>query len=693
MSARLAVARRLIVLLVPAFALVFGIASARAQEPKDPYAWLEDLTSDKALDWVQERNDASVAKLNKWMELADTKERLRRLYEPHDGIPRVEKRGRWYYNFTYDTEHPHGLWRRTSFDEYRREKPEWETVLDVETLGQTEKEHWFWAGANFLTPKCERCLVSLSRGGSDATVVREFDLITKEFVKDGFTLPEGKHDVAWRDMDTVDVATDFGPDSLTKSGYARIAKEWKRGTNLEDAALICEGRPDDVEVLAFWDLTPGFEREFAQRKLPSTNTLYIRLGGKLVKIEKPDDAVASIHREWLFVTLTTDWKVNGKTYPGGALLAINFEEFLKGERNFDVLFEPTPRKSLAGLAMTRHHVLLTVLDNVSSHIYVLTHGDGEWKREALPEIPRFSTASIEPVDSDASDDYFLTVTGYLSPSTLLYGTVGGKPAEKIKADPALFDAEGLEVTQHEAISKDGTKIPYFQIARKDLKLDGSNPTVLYGYGGFEISQLPRYDYQTGVLWLEKGGVYVVANIRGGGEFGPQWHQAAVKANRMRAYEDFAAVADDLVRRKITSPKHLGAMGGSNGGLLTGNMLTLYPDRFGAIVSEVPLLDMQHYHMLLAGASWMGEYGDPDNAEDWAWLKDLSPYHNLKKDVKYPRALFITSTRDDRVHPAHARKMVAKMLDMGHDAMLCEYSEGGHRGHAETAYLFLWNELQ
>ncbi len=576
-------------------------------------------------------------------------------------------------------------------------------MLDLDVLSSNEKENWVWHGAAFLQPKYERCLVNLSRGGADANVVREFDVIGKDFVKDGFTLPEAKSRVSWRDLNTIYVGTDFGPGSLTKSGYPRITKEWKRDTKLADATVVFEGKPDDVSASAFWDLTPGFEREFATRS-PTffTNELSVRRDGKFVKIDKPDDATAGINREWMYVRLRKEWTIGPKTYAGGSLLGIKFEAFMKGDRAFDVLFEPTDRKSLAGYSSTLHHLVLVELDNVANRLYVLTPTDGKWKREVLPEAAPFVSTSIRAVDADESDDYFMTVSGYLTPATLLFGTIGGKPAEKLKSAPSFFNSEGLEVTQHEATSKDGTKIPYFQVARKDLKLDGSNPTLLYGYGGFEISMTPSYQAGTGAAWLERGGVYVVANIRGGGEFGPKWHMAALKANRHRAYEDFAAVADDLVKRKVTTPKHLGAMGGSNGGLLMGNMLTLYPDRFGAIVCQVPLLDMQRYHKLLAGASWMEEYGDPDKPEEWAALQTFSPYHNVKAGAKYPRTLFTTSTRDDRVHPGHARKMVAKMLEMGHDVLLYENIEGGHGGSADNkqaafmsalAYTFLWKQLK
>jgi prolyl oligopeptidase len=684
-------------------ALIVAPWVVRAEEPQDRFLWLEEVTGDRALGWVRERNAASTGELTQGPEFAALNKRLLKILDSKDRIPLISKDGQWYYNFWRDDEHKRGLWRRTTLDEYRKDKSKWETVLDLDALGQKEKKSWVWQGAVFLPPKYERCLISLSRGGADAHVVREFDVTSKDFVKDGFTLAEAKSRVSWRDINTVYVGTDFGPNSLTASGYPRITKEWKRRAKLADAPIVFEGKPDDMSAAAYWDLTPGYEREFASRS-PTffTNELYLRRDTQFVKIDKPDDATASVVRDWMYVRLRKEWTLGDHTYPAGALLAIKLESFLKGDRAFELLFEPTERKSLAEFSATRHHVILNELDNVANHLYVLTPSEGKWKREALPDAARFSSTVAFPVDPDKSDDYFLTVSGFLTPSTLFLGTVGGKPAEKLKASPPFFNADGLEVTQHQAVSKDGTKIPYFQVARKNLKLDGSNPTVLYGYGGFEISLTPFYQAPTGAAWLEKGGVYVVANIRGGGEFGPRWHKAAMQANRLRAYEDFAAVAQDLVNRKVTTPKHLGAMGGSNGGLLVGNMLTLYPEQFSAIVCMAPLLDMQRYHKLLAGASWMDEFGDPDKPEEWAALKTFSPYYNVKADGKYPRTLFTTSTRDDRVHPAHARKMVAKMLDMGHDVLLYENIEGGHGGAADNkqlafrtalAYAFLWKELR
>ena len=688
------------------FAVSFLLAAAcagSADEPKDPYQWLEDVTGEKALAWVKERNATSTGELTKTTEFQALNDRLLKILDSKDRIPGISKHGKWFYNFWRDEKNKRGLWRRTTLDEYRKEKPNWETVLDLDELARKEKENWVWGGANFLRPAEERCLVSLSRGGADAKVIREFDVVKKEFVEDGFELPEAKSRVSWKDVDTLYVGTDFGPGSLTESGYPRITKEWKRGTKLADAKVVFEGKPEDVSAGAMWDLTTGFVREFAMRALTFyTNEMFVRRDGEFVKIDKPDHANAAVHREWLFITPRKDWKVGDKTYPAGSLLVAKFDDFMSGKRDLTVLFEPTERKSLGGFDPTLNKVILNELDNVVNKLYVLTPKGGKWEREPLPVQAEFAAISASAVDEDESDDYFLTVSGYLTPMSLHHGTLGGKPAEKLKSSPSFFDAEGLEVSQHEATSKDGTKVPYFQVSRRGLKLDGKNPTLLYGYGGFEISMRPGYNPAAGAGWLEKGGVYVVANIRGGGEFGPKWHQAALKVKRHRAYEDFAAVAEDLARRKVTSPKHLGAMGGSNGGLLMGNMLTLYPQLFGAIVCQVPLLDMQRYHKLLAGASWVAEYGNPDDPKEWDFIRTFSPYHNVTTGAKYPRTLFTTSTRDDRVHPGHARKMMARMKELGHDALLYENIEGGHGGAADNkqrafmqalAYTFLWEQLQ
>jgi prolyl oligopeptidase len=692
-------------LLTWVLASLLGIASLNdGDTTDDPYRWLEEVLGEKPMAWVKERNAESTGELTRPDRFRALEGRLREILDSDARIPMIQKQGRFYYNFWRDAKNPRGLWRRTTLDEYRKDKPAWEVVLDLDELARQEHENWVWHGAQALRPEYRRALVSLSRGGADAAIVREFDVEKKAFIKDGYTLPEAKSRVAWRDADSLFVGTDFGPGSLTDSGYPRVVKEWKRGTPITDAAVVLEGRAEDMGVSAHRDLTPGFERDIITRT-PTffTSETFLRRDGKLVKIDKPDDAQASFHREWLLLRLRTDWKPGGraKAYPAGALLAIDLEAFLKGDREFDVLFEPTERKSLASASPTRNFIILNELDNVRSRIEVLSYRDRGWTRRPMPGLADLVEASAHAVDPEDSDDYFLTTAGFLTPTTLAMGTVGGGPPETLKRLPALFDAKGLAVTQHEAVSQDGTRIPYFQVARADLALDGSNPTLLTGYGGFQLSRRPEYNPTVGAAWLEKGGVFVLANIRGGGEFGPKWHRAALKANRHKAYEDFIAVAEDLIRRKVTSTPRLGATGRSNGGLLMGNMLTRRPDLFGAIVCGSPLLDMKRYSHLLAGASWMGEYGNPDIPEEWAFIRTFSPYHNVEKSTKYPRMLITTSTRDDRVHPGHARKMAAKMRDQGHDILYYENIEGGHAAASDNKqrafmdaldYTFLWNSV-
>jgi prolyl oligopeptidase len=660
-------------------------AAAEQTEPLDPHIWLEEVAGAKPLAWVRERNARCVAALGETPDFKTLESRILSILDSKEKIPFVTKIGDRYYNFWRDGEHPKGVWRRTTLDEYRKPQPAWETVLDVDALAKAEGENWVWHGATVLEPEDRLCLVSLSRGGADADVVREFDLETKAFVTGGFTLPEAKSRIAWRGRDSLFVATDFGPESLTTSGYPRTVRAWDRGTDLAAAPLVYEGRADDMAVGAFHDPTPGFDRDFVSRQITFwTNELFLWRDGKLVKIEKPDDANASVHREWLLVELRSPWTVGGTTHPAGSLLAANFEKFLAGDRTLDVLFAPTPRTSLVAFAGTRNHLLLTTLDNVRSRIEVLAFRDGAWRREPLPGVPEAGTASASPVDDIESDDYLLVTSSPLTPSTLALGTAGdGREPERLKASPTFFETNGLRVEQHEAVSKDGTRIPYFQIGRKLLPADGSTPTLLYGYGGFEIPLVPGYDPVSGAAWLEKGHVLVIANIRGGGEFGPAWHQAALKEKRPRAYEDFIAVAEDLIARKVTSPAHLGIKGGSNGGLLMGNMYTLRPDLFGAVVCQVPLLDMRRFNKLLAGASWMGEYGDPDKPEEWAFIRGFSPYHNVAKDREHPPILITTSTRDDRVHPGHARKMTALLESLGKDVLSYENIEGGHGGAADN----------
>ncbi|HEY5366591.1 MAG TPA: prolyl oligopeptidase family serine peptidase, partial [Casimicrobiaceae bacterium] len=508
---------------------------------------------------------------------------------------------------------------------------------------------------------------------------------TRKFVAGGFTLPEAKTAISWIDADNVYVGTDFGAGSMTKSGYPRVAKAWKRGTPLSAAMLVYEGHDDDLAITAHRDNTPGYVRDFVERNIAFYDSeVYLRgHDGKLMRVDVPNDAKAQVRREWMTVELRSPWTVGGQTFPAGALLATNFDDFMAGKRAFTVLFAPTDTTSLESYSWTRHHLIVTMMHDVVSSLEVLTPRRGEWKREPLGGAPELSTISATGIDPDHSDAYFMAVTGYLEPTTLYYGALGSGNARPIKRSPVFFDASKYAVNRYFTASKDGTRVPYFVIGPKAMKLDGSNPTALYGYGGFEVSLQPHYSGTIGRAWLAHGAVFVVANIRGGGEYGPRWHQAALKANRPRAYEDFAAVAQDLIARKITSPPHLAAYGGSNGGLLVGNMLTQYPQLFGAVVCEVPLLDMKRYTHLAAGASWIAEYGDPDIPSDWAYMKVFSPYQNVHAGQKYPPMLLTTSTRDDRVGPAQARKMAAKMLAYGDDVSLYENIEGGHNGAADN----------
>jgi len=668
--------------MAPALAASGGDAQAGTAAPADPYLWLEDVEGERPLAWVREQNALAESALGGPAEEA-LRLRLQAILDARERIPYAGLHGGYLYNFWRDAGHVRGIWRRTTMADYRKETPDWETVIDLDALAEAEHENWVWAGATFLEPGAARCLVSLSRGGGDAATVREFDLEARAFVRGGFALAEAKSNVAWIDRDTLFVATDFGPGAMTRSGYPRIVKAWARGTPLAAAATVFEAQPDDLSASAHKDMTPGFERAFVTRQIDFySSELFLRTDAGLVKIDKPADARAYAVRDQLLIELRSPWETGGRSWPQGALLAIDFDRFLRGARDVEALFTPSADSSLDGVAVTRGAVMLTVLDKVKHRIVELRREHGRWQRREVA-APGLGTLGVAALDEIASDGYFLTATGFLSPTTLYLGSAGTDKRERLKAMPAWFDAGSLEVSQCEATSKDGTPVPYFVVMDRHAKRDGSNPTVLYGYGGFEVSLTPSYSGMVGAGWLEGGGVYVLANIRGGGEFGPRWHQAAQKEKRQKAFDDFLAVAQDLIRRKITSPRHLGIMGGSNGGLLVGAALTQRPDLFNAVVCQVPLLDMRRYHKLLAGASWMGEYGDPDDPKQWEFIGKYSPYHNVFKDKHYPRVLLTTSTRDDRVHPGHARKMAALMRAQGHDVLYWENMEGGHAGAANN----------
>ncbi len=685
--------------------------SSSAPTADDPHLWLEDVLGDRALAWVRERNAQSRKVLEAWPDFDRTRDTVRAILDSKDQIPGVVRRGDWFYNFWRDDRNPRGLWRRATLAEYRQPHPAWETVIDLDALAGAEKENWVWAGTNCLGPEYERCLITLSRGGADAHVVREYDIATRRFVADGFVLPEAKSDVDWADENTLYVATDFGPGSLTDSGYPRIVRRWSRGTPLAEATTMFEGETTDVAAGVSVDHTPGFERTVFSRSIDFYNSrsfLLERSGAAptLVPIAKPDDANLSFWRERALVELRSDWTLGDTTWPRGALLVTDAAGYMKGERRFEALFTPTSARSLAGYGVTQRRVVLNVLDNVAGRIEEIEPTADGWVRRAVeaPFPGALSTTELhDPLiaDDPLGEAYFVSYTDFLTPDSLYLGHTGTDARELLKSRPAFFDATGMRVEQKFATSKDGTRVPYFVVWPRNAKADGSNPTLLYGYGGFEVSLTPWYSGSFGKAWYELGGVMVVANIRGGGEFGPAWHQAAVKDLRQRSYDDFAAVAEDLIASGITSPRHLGIEGGSNGGLLVGAVALQRPELFNAVSCQVPLLDMKRFNKLLAGASWMAEYGNPDVPAEWDYISRYSPYQNVRKDAHYPTILFTTSTRDDRVHPGHARKMAARMIEQGHDILYYENIEGGHGGAADNAqradlqtlqFAFLWQKL-
>jgi prolyl oligopeptidase len=652
---------------------------------EDEWQWLEEIQSEKALDWVSSQNERTVAQFDP-ASLETTRRNILEVLDSTDRIPMVTRHGPFLYNFWQDAANPRGLWRRTTLESYRTATPEWDILLDVDALGQREGIEWVFAGASLLFPAFDRALIRLSPDGGDAVDIREFDLERRDFVADGFILPTDKTFVGWVDRDAIFVSTDFGPGTLTKSSYPRQVRRWRRGTPIGEAELIHEIPAEHLGVWGQHTHTVGFERDIVRDGVDFWHSRnYLLDGSDLVPIDVPDDAVIDVYREWLLVELRSDWTVGGETFPAGALLATRFDDFLNGERRLTALFTPDAHTSLAGYNWTHNHLLLTTLHDVASRVEVLSPGVDGWSRRDLGTVAPNQTISAWAVDEDVDDDYWLTVTGFTQPTSLQLGTIGVDVVETLKTAPSFLDGSAFTVSQHFATSKDGTAVPYFQVSLADLQLNGRNPTRLYGYGGFEIPLTPAYDGTAGRAWLEQGGVQVVANIRGGGEYGPAWHQAALRGNRHRAYEDFAAVAQDLIARQVTSPAHLGCVGGSNGGLLVGNMLTHYPELFGAVVCQVPLLDMKRYTKLSAGTSWIAEYGDPDVPDDWVFIQTFSPYHNLREGVTYPPVLFYTATSDDRVGPVQARKMAARMQARGiPDVLFYENREGGHGGAADNS---------
>ncbi|MDO4605871.1 MAG: prolyl oligopeptidase family serine peptidase [Bowdeniella nasicola] len=679
-------------------------ATTPTPAPAEHLAFLDEIEGEAALAWVDERQADADSRLAtaRFKELQTD---IRTILDSDDKIPGVSECGEYLYNFWTDAAHQRGLWRRTTWESYRSDNPQWEVLLDIDALSEAEDTQWVWHGAQVLRPSCTRALVHLSRGGSDADITREFDLETKQFLPDGFSRAECKGFMAWADTtgDTVLVGADFGEGTLTDSGYPRIVKRVRRGQDLADGEVLFTADSTDISAGASYHRLTG--RTFVSSAVTFyTNRTYDVTSGEPVLIDVPESADCLIWRDHLLVLLRHDWEELQAT--AGSVLAFDYADFLTGGRDCTTLFTPDDHSTMEDITCTRHHVHITVLRDVHARPFIHTpQPDGSWHSRPLdlPDTP-FASLHLGAVNADESDDLWLFSDSFTTPSSLQVARIDEagqvRELETLKTLPAYFDATGVQVSQHFATSSDGTRIPYF-VLTPPTDAPSPRPTLLYGYGGFEISLTPGYMPGVGKAWLERGGVYVIANIRGGGEYGPRWHQAALKENRHRAYEDFAAVARDLVERGTTTASQLGAMGGSNGGLLMGMMLTKYPELFGAIVCQVPLLDMRRYHTLLAGASWQAEYGNPDIDEQWEFIRTFSPFHIFDPEGTYPPVLFTTSTRDDRVHPAHARTMAYQMLAAGKDVTYVENKEGGHAGASTSeqrarmsayAFEFLWQKL-
>jgi prolyl oligopeptidase len=662
-------------------------SSTATSPPDDPFLWLEEVEGERAMAWVKAQNAKSLGVLQSDPRYQRFHDATLKIVEATDRIAFPQFRGRWIYNFWQDPTRVRGVLRRTTLDSYRSPAPSWETVLDIDDLAKREDANWVYQGINCLPPEHRHCLVSLSNGGKDANQLREFDAETKSFVTGGFHLPESKGGASWVDANTLLVSRDFGAGTLTKSGYPFIVKQLHRGQKLEDAKEIYRGEPTDVSAGAFLirDADGRVQARLATRGLTFWEAEY-NLLGESGPVKLPFPARTSIRglvHDQLVFTTQSNW--NG--FVQGDLLAYDLSALKSNPTTAKpyLILHPGPREAIEGVTTTRNELVVALYENVKGAAYVYSRRGQAWERRKLP-LPGNASVSIGSASS-TNDQLFFVVSNYLMPQGLWLADASSGTAVKLKSIPERFDASNLTVDQYEATSADGTKVPYFVTRPRQLTFDGNNPTLLYGYGGFQSSLLPSYSATVGKLWLEDGGVYVIANTRGGGEFGPAWHQAAIGANRKKAHEDFIAVAKDLIARKITSPRRLGIMGGSQGGLFTGVAMTQHPELFNAAVIQVPLFDMMRYHKLLAGASWVAEYGNPDIPEQRAWIAEYSPYQAIKPGERYPEAFIHTSTKDDRVHPGHARKAAAKLASMGYPVLFYENTDGGHSAGAnlkETA---------
>lgn len=665
----------------------FGASSLAAQrgapDTTDHFQWLEELNGQRAMAWVNAENAKTLGVLEKDPRFARFYEEALTIAQSTDRIPVASFIGGQLYNFWQDSTHVRGIWRRTTLASYRMPNPAWTTVLDLDSLANAEHANWVWHGADCAWPAERRCLVFLSDGGEDANSARELDLQTRSFVKDGFTLPRAKMRVTWMGPDTLLIATEWKAGELTSSGYPYIVKRWVRGQPLSSAVEIFRGKADDggygVSPTTINDGT-GHHLTIIDRPLSTFEAEhYIVRAGDVTKLAMPLKAsIIDMVGGQALVQLSQAWIDAGKTIPAGSVAAFDVATALREPSHLApvAMFTPGPRESVSGVTTTRDRALIGVDHNVTGQVWLFTPGANHTFARKMLKLP--SNESINVAAGDPRGDVaFVSVTGFLTPSSVWLANTTSGAVSRVKSVAPKFDATRDVVEQFVATSKDGTKVPYFVVHPKTMRLDGNNPTILYAYGGFEISMTPGYNAMLGKLWLEHGGVYVLANIRGGGEFGPAWHEAGLKTKRQVIYDDFAAVAQDLIARKITTPRRLGIQGGSNGGLLMGVELTQHPELWNAVDIQVPLLDMLRFEQIQAGSSWVGEYGGVKNPDERAFLAAISPYHNVRPGVTYPEPLIWTTTKDDRVGPQHARKFAAKLAAMGIPYMFYEVTEGGH----------------
>ena len=659
----------------------------------DPYLWLEEVDGARAMEWVHAQNARTLGILQGDPRYATLHQEALDIVQSRDRIPSPGFTHDGHIdNFWQDAQHVRGVWRRTTLDSYRTATPQWETILDIDALATAEGANWVYKGSTCLQPEERYCLISLSNGGKDAVTLREFDSVERRFVEGGIVLPESKGGASWIDKDTLLVSRDFGPGTLTNSGYPMVVKRMKRGQSLDQAETLFTGQPTDVAVSGYTlrDADGVVKAVLINRSVDfySSETWRVTDDGALTQLQLPPKSdISGLVDGRLLVSLKQDWTApSGQNFKTGDLIAWPLEAWLADSNTpAQLVLRPTERQAIEGVNVTRNRLVVALYDNVRGSVRVYTPSDGEWAYKTL-DLPQNVSVGVGSA-SERDDKVFVSVTGYLNPSSLWLADAATGAVGQVKSMPAKFDATGMTVDQFQARSADGTMIPYFVVHKADMPLNGSNPTLLYGYGGFESSLLPGYSATVGKLWLERGGVYVVANTRGGGEFGPRWHEAALQQNRQRAHEDFQAVALDLIARNITSQPKLGIMGGSQGGLFMGAMLTQRPDLINAAVIQVPLFDMLRFNKLLAGASWIGEYGDPDIPEQRAWIEQYSPYQNLRAGQPYPEVFIHTSTKDDRVHPGHARKAAARLEELGYPVLFYENTDGGHAAGAnlrETA---------